>query len=114
MKNPFASIKESRIGRALVEAIKSRKYARGLGWLLVALLGALLLDTHPAVVDTFVGRWFGACLKVATGGFGGYRFSRDICRIDPSEALPGVERGLLHLARAILIGACVIGVCVSI
>lgn len=98
----------------VMHAIQWRQYARGLGWLLVALLGALLIDRYPLLSDGYTGRWLGACLKVATGAWGGYRISRDICRIDPSQADTGIERALMHLARALVIGAAIIGVCTSL
>ena len=98
----------------IVHSFKWRQYARGLGWLLVALIGALLIDHYPALSDGYTGRWLGACLKAATGAWGGYRISRDICRIDPSKSETSIERAMQHLARAILVGATIIAVCVSL
>jgi hypothetical protein len=94
--------------------LKWRQYQRAAGWLLVALLGALMIDHYPALSDGYTGRWLGACLKAATGAWGGYRISRDICRIDPSNGVTGLDISLLHLARAIIVVGTVIAICVSI
>jgi hypothetical protein len=98
----------------LLHSLKWRQYARGLGWLCVGLLGALLIDHSPDLSQGYTGRWLGACLKAATGAWGGYRISRDICRIDPSQADTSIERAMLHLSRALIVGLTIVAVCIAI
>lgn len=95
----------------------SHNWLRGAEWLLIALLGALVVGHFDAVFDGYTARWAGACFKVASGAWGGYRISRDIARIDPSVAQPYSEPlnfALLHIARAVIMAASIIGVCVAV
>lgn len=96
------------------EIMKWRRYARGLGWLAIALLGALIIDRWPMLADTYTGRWLGSCLKAATGAWGGYRVSRDICRIDPSRATTDLGHALLQLARALVVVGITLAVCLAL
>ena len=103
-------------------SVRDRAILRGAGWLLIAFIGAFVigsgaLDTWG--VNEYTQRWLGACLKVGTGAWGGYRISRDVARIDPSTVPGGLTenaRGyaLMHLARAIIIGSCVLAVCLAV
>jgi hypothetical protein len=87
---------------------------RGLGWLLFALVGAFLLSRYVGMTEYWQ-RWAGACFKIATAGWGGFRISRDICRIDPSVAGDDMHAAaLLQLARALIVGAAIIAICVAV
>jgi hypothetical protein len=101
--------------------LRDREFSRGLLWLCVGVVGALLIG-HAADfgLNEYAQRWLGACLKVATGAWGGYRISRDICRIDPSK---GVAVGfpvdtttfaMMHLARAIVVTGTILAVCLAV
>lgn len=97
-----------------------RNWLRGLEWLAVAAIGAAIIGHLDAWgVDGYTARWAGACFKVAAGAWGGYRISRDIARIDPSSTaglgVPDPRAfATLHMARALIIAAAIIGVCVAV
>lgn len=88
------------------------RYFRGLLWLSVAVIGAVVLWQYGA--QAYVERWGGALAKAATGVWGGYRVSKGVCRIDPSLGADGMERGLLHLARAIIVTGVTLAICLSV
>lgn len=88
------------------------RYFRGLLWLTVALVGAYALWSTGSYA--YVERWAGALFKAATGVWGGYRVSKGVCRIDPSLGTDGYERGMLHLARAIIVTGMVLAICLAI
>jgi hypothetical protein len=99
--------------------LRERAFSRGLIWLAVGIAGALLIGYLPEFgVNEYAQRWCGACLKVATGAWGGYRISRDIARIDPSASIglaPNPQAfALLHLARALIIAAVILAVCLAV
>jgi hypothetical protein len=87
---------------------------RGIGWLLFALLGAFLLARYVGMTEYWQ-RWAGACFKVATGGWIGFRISRDICRIDPSVATSDIRAAaMLQLARALIVGCTILALCLAV
>lgn len=103
----------------MMEAIQSYvdrvKPQRGLFWLAVAIAGAVVIGRLESWgFDSYTARWLGACFKVASGGWGGYRIARGVLGIDPSTCTDATGFALLHLARAILVGAAIIGVCLAI
>lgn len=88
---------------------------RGVTWLLVGVLGAIIVGHLPGWgVDPYTQRWIGACFKVATGGWGGYRISRDIARLDPTSISEPTASAIQHLARAFIMGMAIIGVCLAV
>ncbi|GAA0721423.1 hypothetical protein [Dokdonella soli] len=98
-----------------------RKFERGLVWLAIGVAGALLYGHAGELgLNEYTQRWLGACLKVTTGAWGGYRISRDIACIDPSSTqysgLPvnPMAFAVLHLARALIIAAAILGVCLAV
>lgn len=99
--------------------LRERALSRGLIWLAAGVLGAVLIGHAVDFgLNEYAQRWLGACLKVATGAWGGYRISRDIARIDPSKG-PGLVPqptafALLHMARAVIIAAAILGVCLAV
>lgn len=103
-------------------SVRDRAILRGTGWLLIAFAGAFVIGSgllDDWGVNEYTQRWLGACLKVGTGAWGGYRISRDVARIDPSIVPGGLTdnaRGyaVMHLARAIIIGSCVLAVCLAV
>lgn len=103
-------------------SVRDRAILRGTGWLLIAFAGAWIIGSGALDawgVNEYTQRWLGACLKVGTGAWGGYRISRDVARIDPSMVPGGLTdnaRGyaLMHLARAIIIGSCILAVCLAV
>lgn len=103
-------------------SVRDRAILRGAGWLLIAFIGAFVIGSgllDDWGVNEYTQRWLGACLKVGTGAWGGYRISRDVARIDPSTVPGGLtENGrgyaVMHLARAIIIGSCVLAVCLAV
>lgn len=91
------------------------RYGRGLLWLAIALVGALVIGKLPAWgVDDYTARWAGAMFKAAAGAWGGYRISKGICRIDPSQAQTDVGAALLHLARAVIVTGTIASVCLAV
>jgi len=87
---------------------------RGLGWLLFALLGAFILARYVGMTEYWQ-RWAGACFKAATGGWIGFRISRDICRIDPSVATDNIiAAAMLQLARAFVVGLAILAICLAV
>ena len=103
-------------------SVRDRAILRGAGWLLIAFIGAFVIGSGALDawgVNEYTQRWLGACLKVGTGAWGGYRISRDVARIDPSMVPGGLTenaRGyaMMHLARAIIIGSCILAVCLAV
>lgn len=98
------------------ESLRWRNLHRGAGWLLVALIGAALIGYLPGLgVNEYTARWAGALFKVASVVYGGYRVSRDVLRIDPSFVQHDARAfAVMHLARAALIGALAVAVCVAV
>lgn len=103
------------LSRAEAAAIGFRnRFGRALGWLFLAVLGAYAVGHMTQWgVDEYTARWAGACFKAASGAFGGYRVAKT-CRIDPSMGADGTERALLHLARAIIVGAVILAICLAV
>lgn len=101
---------------SLTASLIWRNYQRGLGWLAVAILGAIAIGYLPVLgVNEYTARWLGALFKLASVVFGGYRVSRDVLRIDPSSVQhDATGYAVMHLARAILIGALAVAVCVAV
>lgn len=93
-----------------------RQLGRGTGWLLVALIGAILVGHLEELgVNAYTARWAGGTFKIASVVYGGYRISRDVLRIDPSMAQANLTAyAILHFARAALIGALAIAICVAV
>ena len=89
------------------------QFGRGAGWVLLAIIGALLIGPHlPAFgVNEYTQRWLGACFKAASGAWGGYRISRGMLRIDPGSTTDPVGFALLHIARAIVVAAVIFAIC---
>lgn len=87
---------------------------RGIGWLLVAIIGAWLIGSGFLArvgVNEYTARWLGVCFKAASAIWAGYRVSRDVLKIDPSLAITGsVPFAVLHCARALVICAFVLAV----
>ena len=93
-----------------------RNFTRGVGWLLVALIGLWSID-HLAWtgLSEYSVRKLGGMFTAAAAAFGGYRISRDVLRIDPSlSADSPIAFALLQLARALLIGLLAGAVCASV
>lgn len=91
------------------------RYGRGVLWLLVAIAGAFVVAMLPDLgVDEYVSRWCGAVFKAGSGAWVGYRVSKGICRIDPSQATTDQGAAFLHLARAVIVGATVVSVCLAV
>lgn len=92
------------------------QFGRGTIWILVALIGAVYIGPHlgDLGINEYGQRWLGSCFKVASAAWGGFRVSRDICRIDPSSTTEPVPFALLHLARALLVGLTILGVCLAV
>lgn len=93
-----------------------RQLHRGTGWLLIAVIGAILIGHLVDFgVNEYTARWLGALFKVASVVFGGYRISRDVLRIDPSTVQhDAVGYAVLHLARALFIALLAVAVCVAV
>ena len=93
----------------------SARWGRGLGWLGVGIIGALLIGyLEPLGVPAYTARWLGSLFKAATAAWGAYRISKDICSIDPSMAENPIERGMLHMARAFIVGGTIIAVLMAV
>lgn len=96
------------------EPVSNKNLFRGVGWLIIALLGAWAIGSgflQEHGVNEYTARWLGVCFKAASAVWAGYRISRDVLKIDPSVAFTGsVPFAILHIARAILIGALVLAV----
>ena len=93
----------------------SSRWGRGLGWLSVGVVGAICIGKLESWgVDAYTARWGGSLFKVATAGWAGYRISKDILSIDPSMGRSDIERAILHLARAFVVGATIIAVCMAV
>lgn len=93
----------------------SQRWGRGLGWLAIGIIGALLIGyLEPWGVPAYTARWLGSLFKAATAAWGAYRISKGICSIDPSMAETPQERGLLHLARAFIVGATIVAVLMAV
>lgn len=97
--------------------IKWRNIHRGLGWLLVAMIGLWSID-HLAWtgLSEYSVRKLGALFTIAATVFGSYRISRDVLRIDPSRCADqsSVAAALLQLARCLLMAGFAIAACVSV
>jgi hypothetical protein len=90
------------------------RLARGIGWLLFALAGAFFLARYVGMTEYWQ-RWAGACFKLMTGGWFGFRISRDICRIEPSVATSDIHAAaLLQLARALVVAAAILALCLAV
>lgn len=115
---------------------------RGTGWLLIALLGAVLVQHGDEWfgMTPYIQTWIGAISKAAATVIIAFRISRDVLKIDPSFALnlfltndtkptsvpewsdfretktdPSlIAFALLHLARGIVIVGFVIAVTLSL
>lgn len=92
------------------------QFGRGTGWILVALIGALYIGPHLGAlgVNEYGQRWLGACFKVASAAWGGYRISRGLLRIDPSSTTDPLTFALLHIARALVVSAVILAVCLAV
>lgn len=91
------------------------QFMRGTGWFALAVIGALLIGPHLAEwhVNDYTQRWLGACFKAASGAWGGYRISRGMLRIDPGSTTDPLGFAFLHVARAIVVAAVIIAICVA-
>lgn len=88
---------------------------RGIGWLIVALLGAWVIGSGKLQeygVNEYTARWLGVCFKCASGVWAGYRVSRDVLKIDPGSWYSTNLQAfaLLHLARAVIVGIIILAV----
>lgn len=92
------------------------KFWRGSAWLAVAIIGALFIAPHldDWGVSTYQQRWFGACLKVATGAWGGFRITRGVLRMDPSKCSTELGFAIMHAGRAVLVGLVILAVCLAV
>ena len=82
-------------------------------WLLLAMLGGCLLWFAFGGVQ-YLGAWIGALAKAASGAWGGYWISRNVVRADPSARDTESERNADKLARAIVVAATVLAVCIAV
>lgn len=104
----------------LPPTVEWRQVGRGIGWLLVALLIAVSFGgLQDLGVNEYTSRWIGGMAKIASVVYGGYRISRDVLRIDPSGTPDRpidnqVAFAILHFARAALIGALAIAICMAV
>jgi hypothetical protein len=90
-----------------------KKRFRASGWLLLAMLGALLLGMLFGGTQ-YLAAWAGACSKAASGAFGGYWVSRNVAKTDPSARETPVERAADKFTLAVIVAACIIGVCLAV
>lgn len=96
------------------EPVENLALFRGIGWAVVAILGAIFITKYSGELDmpAYVTRWLGNLLKIASVVFGSYRVSRDVFKIDPSTvASTPVAFAILHLARVLLCGFFAWAVC---
>lgn len=107
----------------------TRIFHRSTATLAIALVGALALVAWASTADAthfagaaYLQAWAGACFKVATGACGGYWISRHLLRIDVSQVagrfIPGSREQSLaaasaQLARALIVAACIVAVCLA-
>lgn len=82
-------------------------------WLLVALAFALLvaLDFHGV---QYIGSWAGSLGKLGTGAAAGLVIAKAQVRTNPDARTDPVERAIEKLARALIIGACVLAMCIAV
>lgn len=90
-----------------------RPHLRTSGWLFPAMLVALVIGLHYGGTQ-YLASWAGACGKVATGAWGGYWISRNVVRADPSARATPEERNADKMARAIVVAAAIVGVCLAV
>lgn len=92
------------------------KFWRGSAWVAVAVIGALLVGPHLGEwgVNAYSQRWFGACLKAATGAWGGYRITRGLLRMDPGNCKTELGFAIMHAGRAVLVGLVILAICIAV
>lgn len=93
-----------------------RNLLRGLGWLVIAVLGYLLLDAMPHLgVTEYTQRKLGALFTIAAVVFGAYRVSRDVFKVDPGQFSSNpVAYAILQFGRMLLAGLFAIAANVSV
>lgn len=92
------------------------KFWRGGSWIVLAIVGALLIGPHLTEwgITDYSQRWFGACLKAATGAWGGFRITRGLLRMDPSKCKTELGFAIMHAGRAILVGLVILAICLAV
>ncbi|HET6631500.1 MAG TPA: hypothetical protein VFG73_02175 [Rhodanobacteraceae bacterium] len=93
-----------------------RNFHRGILWLLAAALVLWGFDNlGPWLgLSQYSVRKLGALATIAASVWGGYRVSRDVCKIDPSGAGTPTAAAIQHLARAVLLAGFAFAACVSV
>lgn len=89
---------------------------RGLGWLVIAVLGYLMLDSLGALgFSEYAQRKLGALFTIAAVVFGSYRVSRDVFKVDPGAVADSpVAYALLQCGRMLLTGLFAVAANVSV
>lgn len=99
----------------LLNEISWRNFHRGWLWLVLAILTFWAIDHLTwAGFSGYTIRKLGSLATAAACIWGGYRVTRDVLKIDPSqhEDAP-IAYAILHLSRALLVAGLTIAVCLA-